>query len=414
MKAASSEYSPRLKNYLLYCEADKLNLKLLSLFVKDYKKTDDSRVRAKCAATASIVGIVSNLLLSLMKLVIGIISGSIAISADAVNNIADAASSIITLVGFKLAAKPADKEHPYGHARIEYITGLIVSMVICVLGIEFFINSINTLISPTQTDYSVIALVILGVSIVIKFWQGLFYRSVGRHIDSSALIATSADSRNDSITTAAVLIGALISRFSGVNLDGWLGVAVACFIVKSGIELILETSNPLLGTAPSEEFVMSIGKRIMSYDGVLGYHDLVVHSYGHDRIFASVHVEVAAERDILESHDLIDNIEFDFKKSGMQLVIHLDPVVTADEELHELRREVEAIIVIVSEELATPLSMHDFRVVRGVTHTNLIFDVVVPFECPKNEREVREIISKKIRTLSHEYNTVIEIDRSYL
>ncbi len=391
-----------------------MNLKLLSLFVKDYKDTSDPRVRAKCATVSSVVGIISNLALSLMKLVIGIISGSIAISADAVNNIADAASSIITLVGFKLAAKPADKEHPYGHARIEYITGLIVSMVICVLGIEFFINSVNTLIKPTETDYSIVALVILGISIVIKLWQGLFYRSVGHHIDSSALIATSADSRNDSITTAAVFVGALISRFSGVSLDAWLGIAVACFIVKSGIELVIETSDPLLGTAPTKEFVGSIGKRIMSYDGVLGYHDLVVHNYGHDRIFASVHVEVAAERDILESHDLIDNIEFDFKKSGIQLVIHLDPVVTSDEELHELHREVEAIIVIVSDELNTALSMHDFRVVRGVTHTNLIFDVVVPFECPKNECEVREIISKKVRALSQEYNTVIEIDRSYI
>ena len=391
-----------------------MNLKLLSLFVKDYKCKDDARVRAKCASSASIVGIVSNIFLSLMKIVVGIISGSIAITADAVNNIADAASSIITLVGFRLAVKPADKEHPYGHARIEYITGLIVSMVICVLGIEFFINSVNALIHPTETDYSTAALVILGISIVIKFWQGLFYRAVGKHISSSALIATSADSRNDSITTAAVLIGALISKFSGINLDGWLGIAVACFIIKSGIELVMETSDPLLGIAPSEEFVVSIGKRIMSYNDVLGYHDLVVHNYGHDRTFASVHVEVAAEKDILESHDLIDNIEFDFKKSGIQLVIHLDPVITADEELRELRREVEGIIALVSNELNCPLSMHDFRVVKGVTHTNLIFDVVVPFECKLNECDIRQLITDKVRTLSHEYNTVIEIDRSYI
>ena len=349
-----------------------------------------------------------------MKIIVGIITSSIAITADAVNNIADAASSVITLVGFKLASKPADKEHPYGHARIEYITGLIVSLVICTLGVEFLINSVNTLISPAETEYSVAALIILAVSIIIKLWQGFFYRAVGRHIDSSALIATSADSRNDSITTAAVLIGALISKFSGINLDGWLGIAVACFIIKSGIELVMETSDPLLGSAPSAEFVSSIGKRIMSYDGVLGYHDLVVHSYGHERVFASVHVEVAAERDILESHDLIDNIEFDFRKNGIQLVIHLDPVVTSDEELREVKREVEAIVSIIAAEFGCALSMHDFRMVRGVTHTNLIFDVVVPFECKHSDNEVCSTLTEKIHTLSHDYNAVINIDRSYL
>ncbi len=386
----------------------------MSIFVKNYKSTDEPRVRTKCAATASGVGIFSNILLSVMKIIVGIITNSIAITADAVNNIADAASSVITLVGFKLASKPADKEHPYGHARIEYITGLIVSLVICTLGIEFFINSVNTLISPTGTEYSLAALIILAVSVVIKLWQGFFYRAVGKHIDSSALIATSADSRNDSITTAVVLVGALISKFSGINLDGWLGSAVACFIIKSGIELVMETSDPLLGSAPSAEFVSSIGKRIMSYDGVLGYHDLVVHSYGHERVFASVHVEVAAERDILESHDLIDNIEFDFKKSGIQLVIHLDPVVTSDEELRELKREVEAIVGIIAVEFDCALSMHDFRMVRGVTHTNLIFDVVVPFECKHSDSEVCSMLTEKIHTLSHDYNAVINIDRSYL
>ncbi len=391
-----------------------MNLKLLSLFVKNYRDTASSTVRAKCASAASGVGIASNALLSVMKLVIGIITGSIAITADAVNNVADAASSVITLVGFKLASKPADKEHPYGHQRIEYITGLIVSMVICVLGVEFFTTSVKAIFSPEVTVYSTAALIILAVSVVIKLWQCTFYRAVARHIDSTALIATAQDSRNDAISTGAVLAGALISRIFELNLDGWLGLAVALFIIRSGVMLVIETADPLLGNAPSAEFVASIGKRIMTYDGVLGYHDLVVHNYGHDRIFASVHVEVAAEQDILVSHDIIDNIEFDFKKDGIQLVIHLDPVVTSDEELREVRREIDAIVLVVADELGVPLSIHDFRMVRGVTHTNLIFDVVVPFECKRSEAEICDIFAAKVRALSSDYNTVISVDRSYI
>lgn len=391
-----------------------MNLFILSLFVKNYRDRENAAVRTKCASAASGVGIASNVLLSAMKLIVGIITGSIAITADAVNNIADAASSVITLIGFRLASKPADKEHPYGHQRIEYITGLIVSMLICVIGVEFFTGSISAIFSKEVTRYTNTALIILAVSVIIKLWQGMFYRTVGKHIDSSALRATSADSRNDAISTGAVLIGALISRFFDINLDAYLGIAVACFIIKSGIQFVIETSSPLLGNAPSDELVKSVGERIMRYDGVLGYHDLVVHSYGHDQIFASVHVEVAAEENVLISHDLIDNIEFDFRKSGIHLIIHLDPVVTSDEELRELRREVEAIVMIAAKQCGCALSMHDFRMVRGVTHTNLIFDVVMPFECKMSDEEMCELITEKIRVLSKDYNAVINIDRSFV
>lgn len=392
-----------------------MNLLLLSLLVKNHRNTEDPNIRTKCASAASAVGIVSNALLSVMKTVIGIMTGSIAIVADAVNNIADAASSVITLIGFKLASKPADRKHPYGHRRIEYITGLIVSMVICVLGMEFFLNSVESIIHPTKTEYSAISLVILAVSVLIKLWQGLFYKAVGKHINSTALIATSADSRNDAVSTLAVLAGALISKFGGIDLDGWLGLAVACFILKSGIGLVIETSDPLLGTPPSEELVSNIGKRIMSYSGVLGYHDLIVHDYGSDRIFASVHLEVPAEQDILISHDLADNIEFDFKReSGISLVVHLDPIVTCDEEVSELRREVEAITRLVAEEYGCDVSMHDFRVVRGSTHTNLIFDVAVPFECVLCDTELCASLDKRIRMLDHTYNSVITCDRCYV
>ncbi len=392
-----------------------MNLQLLSLFVKNYRDTENPNIRTECASAASVIGVVSNALLSVMKIIIGILSGSIAIIADAVNNIADAASSVITLVGFKLASKPADREHPYGHRRIEYITGLIISMVICVLGLELFLNSVDAILHPTKTDYSAVSLTILVISVVIKLWQGLFYRAVGKHINSSAMIATAADSRNDAISTLAVFVGALISKFSGVNLDGWLGLAVACFIVKSGIGLVMETADPLLGTPPSGELVSNIGKKIMSYDGVLGYHDLVVHDYGSDRIFASVHLEVPAEQDILISHDIADNIEFDFRKeNGIALVVHLDPIITQDEELAELRRQIEAITMLVSEEYGCEVSMHDFRVVRGKSHTNLIFDVVVPFECVLCDTELCASFDKRIRMLDPTYNSVITCDRCYV
>lgn len=390
-----------------------MNLRLLSLFVKDCRNTDDGKVRSKCASAASLVGIFTNVFLSAMKLIIGIIAGSIAIVADAVNNIADAASSVITLVGFKLASKPADREHPFGHQRIEYVTGLIVSIIVCVLGIEFFTSSIDAIRNPTETDYSLPAIIILVVSIAAKLWQGTFYNSVGKHIDSGALKAASKDSFNDVISTAAVLVGAIISRFSGVNLDGWLGLAVACFIIKSGIGLVIETADPLLGTPPDTDFVKSVASKITAYDGVLGIHDLVVHSYGPARTFASVHVEVDASADIIESHDLIDNIEFDFRRQGLELVIHLDPIDTRDSETCELRRQVEAIVIGASEKFKTALPMHDFRMVKGITHTNILFDIVVPFECKHTPEAITEYLEKEIKLLSSTYNAVITCDRNY-
>ena len=392
-----------------------MNLRILSLFVRDYKNTDDPRVRERCASAAGIVGIASNIFLSVIKVIIGIITKSISITADAVNNLTDAGSSIITLIGFRLASKPADAKHPYGHRRIEYITGLIVSMVITILGVQFLINSVKSLFSEPETVYTPITFVILAISIVVKLWQNRFYVTVGRHIDSTTLIATASDSRNDVLTTSAVLVGAVISKLTNLNLDGWLGCAVALFIIYSGISLIIETSNPLLGLAPSPELIKSIGDRIMSYDGILGYHDLVVHNYGPGRCFASVHAEVPAERDILESHDIIDNIEFDFlRETGIHLVIHLDPVVTGDPEVTRLHEEVEQIIGELSTEVGVELTMHDFRVVKGQTHTNLLFDIAVPFDSKLSDASLRELIENKIKQLSPTYNAVITCDRSYV
>ena len=391
-----------------------MNLKILSLFVRDYKNTSDTSVRDKCASVAGMVGIVSNIFLSLLKIVIGIITSSIAITADAINNLTDAGSSIITLIGFRLAKKPADAEHPYGHRRIEYITGLIVSMVITILGVQFLISSVQSLFQPSETYYTIPAFVILVISIIVKLWQSRFYVAVGKHIDSTTLIATASDSRNDVISTSAVLLGALITRLTSVNLDGWLGCAVAIFIIKSGISLIIETADPLLGLAPDPQLIKSIGDKIMTYDGVLGYHDLMVHNYGPDRCFVSVHVEVPAEQDILVSHDIIDNIEFDFlRETGMHVVIHLDPVVTADETINLLHSEVADIIGKISSECGFEISMHDFRVVKGQTHTNLIFDIVVPFDFKISDHELRERIENEIHKLSPTYNSVITCDRCY-
>ena len=392
-----------------------MNLFLLKLFVPELGSAKSANVRTRTAAAASMIGIVSNVVLFVMKLVVGILAGSIAITADAVNNIADAASSVITLVGFRLASKPADKEHPYGHQRIEYITGLIVSVMVLVIGVEFFTNSLSAIRETKAADFTLPSLLILVVSIAIKLWQSRFYRTASRAIDSSALEAAASDSRNDALSTSVILLGAAVSHFFSVNTDGILGLLVALYIIKSGIDLVRETSDPLLGTAPSGELVDAIGKRIMSYEGVLGFHDLVVHNYGPDQCFASVHVEMAAEMNILVSHDTIDNIEFDFRKDmGIHMVGHLDPIITSDEELAELRREIEAIVAQTAAELGFALTMHDFRVVRGHTHTNLVFDVVVPCDCPKPDKELCAIIDAHVKMLCEQYNTVITCDRSYL
>ena len=393
-----------------------MNLKLLSIFVRESNNVSNPDIRQKCAGTASIIGIVSNLLLSVLKLFVGIISKSISITADAVNNLTDAASSVITLIGFRLSGKPADKEHPYGHRRMEYVTGLIVSMVITILGVQFFINSFENILHPTETIYTTASIIILAVSIIVKLWQSRFYVSVGRHIGSTTLIAASSDSRNDVLATAAVLIGAVISKYARINLDGWLGCAVALFIIWSGISLIIETSNPLLGEAPSPELVKQIGEKILSYESILGYHDLVVHDYGPDRRFASVHVEVPAEQDILKSHDIIDNIENDFlREMGLHVVIHLDPVVTNDPELDRMHEKLTEILKQVSDEVELKLTMHDFRMVRGKTHTNLLFDITIPVDCAVSDKALRDLIEMRVHEeLGETYCPVITCDRNYI
>ncbi len=384
---------------------------LLKLFVKEQSGPLTAEKRQRYGKVASSTGIVTNLLLFIMKVTVGLLFNSIAIVADAVNNLSDSSSSLITLIGFKMSSKPADVKHPYGHARSEYISGFIVSIVIVFLGLQLLLTSAEKIWSPDPVQFSWLSVIILTISILLKLWQGHFYRIIAKTIDSSALEATATDSMNDVVTTGAVLLSLFVAYFTGWQIDAHMGVLVAGFIIYSGIRSIIETLNPLLGAAPDEDLVCEIGDKIKSYEGVIGYHDLVVHNYGPDRCFASVHVEVPNTDDIMESHDLIDNIERDFiQELSIHLVIHLDPVVVDDALTNELR----AVVAEIVKEIDSCLSMHDFRFVAGPTHSNLIFDVAVPPAYRLNDNELRESIDRKVKELNKNYYTVITIDRSYI
>jgi cation diffusion facilitator family transporter len=384
---------------------------LIKLFVKDYQNNADFQVRERYGKFAGSVGIASNLVLFGLKITVGLLFGSIAIVADAVNNLSDSAASLVTVLGFKLSGKPADAEHPYGHARMEYISGLTVSFLILFLGVQLIHSSVTKIFHPEPSQFRLISILILGVSIFLKLWQSLFYRKIGQLIDSTALTATAADSRNDIFATAAVLTALLITRWTGYNLDGYMGLLVALFIMVSGVKLVMDTIDPLLGLAPTQELVDSIYQKILGYDHIIGLHDLTVHNYGVGKCFASVHCEVPAEQDIMVSHDIIDNIERDFlNDNGIHMVIHLDPVVTNDPKTNELKAKVNWMI----NQISSTISMHDFRVVWGVSHSNLIFDVVIPFGFQWSDSELVQLIEEQIREFDASYRAVITIDHSYI
>lgn len=383
---------------------------LIRLFVKDYENTEDIKVRERYGKFSGAVGIMSNFFLCAAKILVGVLSSSIAIIADGINNLSDASSSVITLVGFKLAAMPEDKEHPYGHERIEYLTGIIISVMIVMVGGLLFKSSVEKIIDPQAVEYSAVTIVILGAAIVIKIWQSSFYKYVSGEIDSVTLKASAADSRNDVISTGAVLLGVVIAKLTGLVLDGYIGCAVALFVIWSGIDLIRETSSPLLGEAPDHELVRNIQKIAEKYDGVLGIHDLVVHNYGPGKVFASMHVEVDSETDIMKSHDMIDNIE---RETGdtlhVHFVIHMDPVIKDDPELEEVRH----IVTAEMESMDGVLSMHDLREVKGPTHTNYIFDVVLSPECKMSEEEIHGKMEDAIRAARSNSFVVMTFDRAY-
>lgn len=371
----------------------------------------DERVRSAYGKAASIVGIGCNVLLFGGKMLVGMLSGSVAITADAVNNLSDASSSIISLFGFKMADRPADAEHPYGHGRYEYLSGLTVAVMILVIGVELLRGSVEKILHPTGITFSWTAVIVLLMSIGVKLWMASFNRGIGKKIESGALIATADDSRNDVISTTAVLAATLIAHFTGLDLDGYMGTAVAVFILISGFGLVRDTIDPLLGGAPEPEQVDRIRKRLMSYPGVLGTHDLIVHDYGPARQFASVHVEMDASQDPLVSHDLIDNIERDFlHEEKLHLVIHYDPVVTDDPRVAVLRE----FIAGVAAGIHPAMTIHDLRIVPGNTHVNVVFDCTVPYEMAMNEAEIKRRITQEVRAEYPNYYCVITLEHSYV
>lgn len=392
-------------------------LKLLTkLFIKNYDNIDDPKVRASYGKLGGIVGIISNIILCSIKIITGFLMGSISMIADGINNLADAGSSAITLIGFKLASAPADSEHPFGHQRIEYITGLIISFIILFIGATLCKTSIEKIISGegntwnSTTKYIMIG--ILSIAILIKLWQSRFNAKLGKKINSVALIATSVDSLNDCISTGAVLLSVIVSLiFPSLQLDAYMGIVVSAYIIYSGIQLIKETMSPLIGEAPTSEEIHFISENILKYDGVLGIHDLVIHSYGPGKVFITVHVEVDAKVDVTTSHDMIDNIEMEFlDKHNMNLVIHMDPIDLSCSKTMDLRLLISDVLA----EIDPSLRFHDFRAVIGNTHTNVLFDVVVPPRYKLNDEELKNLISKKVNQIDSTLILKITIDQEMI
>lgn len=386
---------------------------LVRQFIKNNQEITKVSVRSAYGNLAGVVGIVCNVLLCVGKIVVGSIFGSISIVADGVNNLSDAASNFITILGFRFSEKPADEEHPYGHARLEYIAGIAVSILIFLIGFELAQSSISKLIHPVPIAFSWLMMAVLLVSIAVKLWMTYFNHTIGQKIDSAALRAAALDSRNDVIATAAVLFACCFSAWTGINLDGWVGLLVSLLIFYSGIVSLKDTVNPLLGQAPSEEVTQEIARIILGYEGVLGTHDLMMHDYGPGRRFASVHVEMAAEEDVMKSHDIIDNIERYFhEEKQIHLVIHYDPIVTGDAAVGSKREWVKRMV----QEISNQLSIHDFRMVQGVSHTNLIFDVLVPHSFHLSDAVLRSKIQQAVQESApagETYYTVITIDHSF-
>lgn len=384
---------------------------LVRRFVKDHQNTGNVQVRTRYGQFAGIVGIICNLLLCLGKGVIGLVAGSVSIVADAVNNLSDAASNIISLLGFKLASKPADPEHPYGHGRYEYLSGLAVAILIVFIGWELLRSSYDKIVNPSPTEFNAAVVCVLVLSILVKLWMMVFNRTLGRRINSTTLEATAVDSRNDVISTGVVLLCAIASHFTGVDLDGWVGLAVGAFIVWSGVQLVRDTVDPLLGRVPDPELVKHIHDKIMSYPGVLGTHDLMVHDYGPGRQFASAHVEMPVEADPMESHDLIDNIEQDFKNDdGLIVTLHYDPIVTDDPEVNDMRNWIDAQVKTID----ARLSIHDLRTVPGPTHVNVLFDCVKPADSPLSDDDLRDRVGKLVVARYPKAICKITIDQSYV
>ena len=383
---------------------------LLKLFVKDRNNVRSPEVRRAYGTLGSVVGIILNLILAAGKCVVGAVFGAISLMADGINNLSDAGSQIISFISFKMAAKPADRDHPFGHARIEYVASMIVSFFIMLVGWNILSDALTKIFDPEiSTEFSWLMVIVLGVSILVKLWLCLFNRRLADKIGSSVMKATAADSLSDAIATSAVLVAMLVFKFTGFDADGYMGVAVAVVIFIAGIKILNDTKNSILGEAPSEDVVEGIKKIIAEFPDALGIHDMVVHSYGPGKFVANLHIEVDGSKDIFESHDMIDMIERRLNTElGIQSNIHMDPIVTNDAEVSAMRMVVRGLV----KEIDEKLDIHDFRFVRGKTHTNLIFDINAPFEIKMSDRELQDEIEKRVREYNDVFFTVTTVDRS--
>ena len=386
---------------------------LVRTFVKDPENTQSPAVRYAYGRMAGCTGLGCNLLLFLIKLLAGLLSGSLAIVADAFNNLSDAGSTVVTLVGFKLSGRPADEEHPFGHGRIEYLSAMGVAVLIILAGFELAKSAVEKILHPEPAEISLLTVAILVAAIAVKLWMAVFNKTIGTRIHSEALTASGIDSRNDVICTGVVLIASLVGLWTGVPLDGYVGLAVALFVIWSGFSVIREAISPLLGQTPDPELVTNIEETVLGFDGIVGVHDMLVHDYGPGRIFVSLHAEVPAEQDIRVSHDIVDNVEVELlRRFNIISCIHMDPVEEGNEETEGYRRLSEEVLASVDSDL----TLHDFRVVMGESHTNLIFDVVIPHRLAKKAEE-REAVAERIRQGIHEADdrlyAVIKLETRY-
>lgn len=383
---------------------------LIKHFIPNASDVKSPAVRQRYGVVSGVVGILCNALLCTAKIAAGLLTGAVSIVADGINNLSDGGSCVVSLLGFKMAGKPADDKHPFGHGRIEYGAGLIVSFIIVLMGVELAKTSLDKIFHPEEISFSWITPAVLGISILVKLWMCFFNRKMGDKIDSAVLRATAMDSLSDVAATSAVLAGFVIGYWARVNLDGYLGVLVALFILYTGVSTAKGTLDLLLGEAPDPEFVKQIQQEVLSYPEIIGVHDLIVHNYGPGHSVVSLHAEVPCDVDILKIHDTIDNAERDLKKKfDCEVVIHMDPIITDDKETNEIHQKLSSIVRL----LDSRVTIHDFRMVKGPTHTNLIFDIVVPHQFRLTDDQVVESLRQAVKALDARYEIVVNVDKAY-
>lgn len=383
---------------------------LIKHFIPNASGVKSPAVRQRYGVVSGVVGILCNALLCTAKIAAGLLTGAVSIVADGINNLSDGGSCVVSLLGFKMAGKPADDKHPFGHGRIEYVAGLIVSFIIVLMGVELAKTSLDKIFHPEEISFSWITPAVLGISILVKLWMCFFNRKMGDKIDSAVLRATAMDSLSDVAATSAVLAGFVIGYWARVNLDGYLGVLVALFILYTGVSTAKGTLDLLLGEAPDPEFVKQIQQEVLSYPEIIGVHDLIVHNYGPGHSVVSLHAEVPCDVDILKIHDTIDNAERDLKKKfDCEVVIHMDPIITDDKETNEIHQKLSSIVRL----LDSRVTIHDFRMVKGPTHTNLIFDIVVPHQFRLTDDQVVESLRQAVKALDARYEIVVNVDKAY-